>query len=64
MTELGIDVRNYWKCPCGHKQDAVDDEEWPSHCGKLMQIGVTWQLIPLPAPETNPVDGEQRNGKE
>lgn len=42
--ELELDIRTIWKCDCGHRQDTVEDEEWPSHCDKPMSIGATRQF--------------------
>jgi hypothetical protein len=47
ISGIKIDVKTIWKCKCGHHQDVVDGEEWPSHCKKLMNITSTYQLIPI-----------------
>ena len=48
--ELGLDVRTIWKCTkCEHRQDTVENEEWPYHCDDIMSIGATWQLVAVKA---------------
>ena len=43
--ELKLIFWTYWRCKeCSHEQDAVDDEEWPLHCGKSMEMGMKKQF--------------------
>ena len=42
---LVIELKQIWKCKCGHRQDGVDGEEWPQHCGEGMSIGMTRQFL-------------------
>ena len=35
-----------WKCTiCFYKQEPLEGEEWPEHCGKLMVPAVYWSII-------------------
>ena len=43
--ELKLMFWTYWKCnKCPIEQDAVDNEEWPLHCGEMMEMGMKKQF--------------------
>ena len=51
---LGFHSTTAWKClECGHRQEAVDDEDWPFHCGKPMRIVYSWGLHAVEVAATN-----------
>ena len=48
MSEIGLVTGQRWKCEvCGGKQEPVDDEEWPQHCGKAMRLTSWYGFRPL-----------------
>lgn len=43
---LLLDAGIHWKCTvCGLKQEPVEGEEWPYHCGQTMKIQPWYRLL-------------------
>ena len=46
QTEIGATINQVWVCrTCNHRQEPVENEEWPFHCGGTMRLGHTYRLI-------------------
>jgi len=43
--ELKLIFWTFWECKkCAAEQDAIDDEEWPTHCGEMMEMRMKRQF--------------------
>ena len=44
MKQLIMDIWFEWVCRCGHRQNPIENEEWPSHCKELMRYATVKKL--------------------
>lgn len=47
MINYSLIVGVRWRCAlCGIKQEPVENEEWPQHCGFGMKLSPWYQVLP------------------
>ena len=60
---IGIKTGIRWDCKvCGCKQEPVEDEEWPTHCGEMMKM-VPWYRLMAVQDEPAPSKGGGEEGR-
>lgn len=47
---ISLETGCVWICPgCHVRQEPIDGEEWPVHCGTTMQMRGTYQFVEVVA---------------